>query len=500
MIAYYCDKIKRMINRTCLFLLVTFSVFTLTAQANSLKKCWKQQVKPLKDRFFTAIIVEQEEYLAHSMNPWDKGKYAIEGRIWLNKNSFFKADTLTTKSGKNYYSKTMLTDDYLLFMDYGNKALSTVTPKTQYEKMIHTCRYSPVLILDYFYKKKIKESPQVDKTVVVYEAKMADYHLQLFIDKSTSEVTKIITLSDLESDDEYYGFGDVADVYIYENYAKFEGVWHPKSIQISKLNGQLKDSVQLSSPAIINKTIQLLEKPAAYKIQADKIVEPDITIEKYSDNIHFINLHHCGTRSLMVEFLDFVLVAESPLNSKNGALLLKEVKKIAPNKPIKYFTFGHFHPHYTGGIRPFIHQEASIICTRADQDYIEFIANSPHTINPDNLQLAPKKVKFEEVVQEKTITDGLFDMKIYHIGAQSNHTTDYLIYYFPSEKMIFQDDLVWLSKNTTKENISKTTKGFYEAVKALNLAVEEVVQNWSVFNKADRMIFKFETIEKIMEE
>ncbi|MFK7981909.1 MAG: hypothetical protein AB8G86_18155 [Saprospiraceae bacterium] len=104
------------------------------------------------------------------------------------------------------------------------------------------------------------------------------------------------------------------------------------------------------------------------KIVNRKAFDDCLSIEKYSQNIHFINLNHCGTRSLMVEFSNFVLVAESPLNSKNGALLLKEVKKIALNKPIKYFTFGHFYPHYMGGIRPFIHHEASIICTKADRD------------------------------------------------------------------------------------------------------------------------------------
>jgi len=487
-----------MIKKLLLLFTLSMLIFATSNAGNDLEKCWKKQVKPLTNKYLNVEIEETEHNFSHSMNPWEQSLYEIEGSIWISSDGFNRADTLTTKSKKKYFSKSQFSNNKLLFMDYGDEELYKVTESMVKAQFLKSCRYTPVLILNYFYQNNIEESTQSNESTLVYKADIFEYKFSLYLDREKLDVTKITAIHDLEADDEYYGFGDVEEIFSYQNYVAIKKLHHPTQIGITKLNNKLNDEVKLSNLMIVKSPKPLLEKPQDYQVQKDKVVESDITIERYTENISFINLHHCGTRSLMVEFADFVLVAESPLNSKNGELLLKEVQKIAPDKPIKYFVFGHFHPHYTGGIRPFIHQEAKIICVEEDQDYIEFIANGTHSIKPDKLQLEPKKAEFDLIKKEKVISDGAFEMKIYHIGSQSNHTSDYLIYYFPEEKMVFQDDLIWLNKKTTKENISKTTKGFYKAVKALDIEVIEVVQNWHVFDKKNKNIFKFEDIENIM--
>lgn len=328
--------------------------------------------------------------------------------------------------------------------------------------------------------------------------KIDNYTVTINISNITKLLLHIEMLYDIESDDQYYGYGDVRDSYNYSDYKRKGELQIPTNSIIEKLNGKLHDEVLLENLQILSESIPKLETTEEPKENVESLVEPDVTVEQYADNIHFINLHHLGTRNLIVQFSDYIFVAEAPLNSKNGKLLIEEIRKIAPNKPIKYFAFGHFYPHYTGGMRPFIHEGAKIMCTKEDQDYVRYIADAPRTLNPDALQLEPNKLQFEEIENQKNLSDASQEMVIYHIGSKSNHTNDYLIYYFPKENMLFQDDLFRLRKNSTKENLSKTTKGLYNAIKDLDIEVDDIVQNWSIFDKSRSMKFKFADIEKIM--
>lgn len=478
-----------------------FMSFCFFTSANDLlKACWEKQARPITDKYLSVQYREHKTGLSHSMNPWDEYSHDIKGVFTFNNESFSKVDTLTTKSNNQYYSSVHFEDRLLLSKSYRSDDLSEVDDFMLNEQLMASCRYSPVLILDYCYKNLERIYEEHLPSMVIYHIQIAQFRVSLYLDKEKVNVSKIKVISDLESDDQYYGIGDVIDEFQYDMYDQIDDFHFPREVAISKLNGKLQDKISINKAKLVKERAMVLEIPEHYKIARRNHAEVDITVEKYTDHIFFINLHHCGTRSMMVEFEEFVFVAESPLNSENGALLLNEVHKIAPNKPIKYFAFGHFHPHYTGGMRPFIHKGAEIICVKEDQSYVEFIANATHSIKVDSLQLEPKNIKYSFVEKQKVIEDASMKMHIYHIGGQSNHTNDYLIYYFPALRMLFQDDLVSLNENSTKENLSKTTKGLYSAIKKLGIEVDEIVQNWHVFDKSNPMKFNFADIARIMEE
>lgn len=488
-----------MLKNILLYTIIFISTTASHCSISPLEECWKQQVAPLQTTSISFQYTEVENNFSHSMNPWDQYQYNIKGNIHLNQASFYKSDTLVTSRNRTYFSSKNIRNEKLYFLDYGETELSAVSKSMLEEQLIHTCRYTPVLILDYFFKNNAKVL-NISSVSTSYQANIGVYSVILEVSNATRTVSKIETLYDIESDDEYYGYGDVTDIYTYSDYKTMNETQVAQTIVIEKLNGKLQDQVSVTILQSNNSDMPELDNLGEPNKEEETATTPDITIEHYTKNIHFINLHHVGTRSMMVQFSDYILVAESPLNSENGKLLIEEIRKIEPNKPIKYFVFGHFHPHYTGGMRPFIHEGASIICTKEDQEYVKFIANASHAINPDALQLEPKKLQFDEVIDNKTISDTSQEMVIYHIGSKSNHTNDYLIYYFPKEKMLFQDDLVRIRTNSTKENLSRTTIGLYNAIKDLGIEVDDIVQNWSVFDKTKSMKFKFADIEKIMEE
>ncbi|SFU20206.1 hypothetical protein SAMN04489724_0269 [Algoriphagus locisalis] len=45
-------------------------------------------------------------------------------------------------------------------------------------------------------------------------------------------------------------------------------------------------------------------------------------------------------------------------------------------------------------------------------------------------------------------------MDICLIGKKPKHTIDYLIYHFPKEKLLFEDDLVWIPMEVEPKNAS----------------------------------------------
>jgi glyoxylase-like metal-dependent hydrolase (beta-lactamase superfamily II) len=202
---------------------------------------------------------------------------------------------------------------------------------------------------------------------------------------------------------------------------------------------------------------------------------------------------------MVVEFKDFLLVAEAPLSSKNGALIIGEAKKIAPGKPVKYFTFGHHHPHYLGGMRSFIHEGSIVLSIKEDEPYLKYLANAPRTLNPDSLQLDPKPIHLEEIQDSMTITDQKFEMKIYAIGKKSGHTNDYLVYYFPQEKLLFEGDLVWIGKKSEPKKAGASQSGLYNAIKDMGLNVETIVQSWVTSPEDYKTTIPFADLEQTVQ-
>ena len=473
--------------------LLTFaSLIITTFQANAtkdyLKACWNKQVKPLNEQSLSISYAEKINELEHSFEPWQQTNYTGKGSIWANADSFLKNDTILSGQRKQISKLVFNKTDFLA--DYGDKKLYAATKDMFLDQMFLTVRYLPVNIINYFYQQKITIDSESTSEYAVYKTTINNTIVKLFIRKKDAILEKATTLNDDDL------FGDVLSTFIYSDFVKLGQLDFPKKVEIEKINGKLKDEVIIQNVALINELPTLLTKPADYTLKETVLKNPEIKLEKYTDNIYFLELKHTDDKILIVEFADFLLVAEAPVNSKNGELIIAEAKKVAPNKPIKYFVFGHYHPHYLGGIRPFIEHGAKIICSKNDEEYVSYLAKAPHTMNPDGLQLNPKSLQFESIKDSLTITDGKTDMKVYFIGKKSEHTNDYLIYYFPKEKLLFEDDLVWIARQGEIKKASGRQAGLYNAVKDLGLDIKTIIQSWPVADYGVKTIIPFEDLEK----
>ena len=292
--------------------------------------------------------------------------------------------------------------------------------------------------------------------------------------------------------------GDVTTTFRYPEYAHSGRLTYPTRVQVEKVNGRVLEEVQVLTAAIQPVIPTLLAEPVGYVLPPDKKVQPDVRVETYRPQLHFVELKHTNDRALVVEFDQFLLVAEAPLNSENGELIIQAAHQLAPGKSIRYFVAGHHHPHYLGGLRPFVQRGATVLVGPGDEAYVRYLAAAPHTLRPDSLQRNPHRLQVEEITRSKTITDGHFEMQIFCIGAQSAHTTDYLIYYFPSERLVFEDDLAGIPLQGAVRPASARQAGLYQAIKALKLDVTTIVQSWPVTSAGVKTLIPYNDLEQSM--
>jgi glyoxylase-like metal-dependent hydrolase (beta-lactamase superfamily II) len=476
-----------------LLLALVLPVFSYGIARSPLQKCWLIQGKTGEPRSIRLDFTETIHTLEHDFDPWKLTTRTAKGSVWINENYFSKSDTLTSRN-RSYYSKTVLNDSILLFQDYGDDGLFEVNQGMVAKQMVQTARYSPMLIAQYFMRQYNQQDAQKIDEESVYELVIGE---SLVVMRVNHDIGQVLSITAYAYDELY---GDVSTMFEYSNYSKVDGIPYPRTIKITSLGGKVVDTVQVKATFEKQELPELLAQPAGYQLKPDVLTIPQVRVEKYNDHIHFVELLHTDDRVLIVEFADFLLIAEAPLNSQNGELILAEVKKIAPTKPVKYFVFGHHHPHYLGGIRPFVHAGVQIICVPENQDYVQYLAAAQHTGRPDMQQKEPQPVRFDLITQEKTITNGSFEMKIYFIGNQSQHTNDYLIYYFPTEKLLFEDDLVWIARTGEPDKASDRQAGLYKAVTALGLDIETIVQSWPVADYGVKTVIPFVELEQSMGE
>ena len=460
--------------------------------ADHLSACWEKQCEPFQSKALHLTYTETLRQLYHSQEPWQTMAHTTSGSAWFTEVMFENSDTSRSARGAVSFAYSAFDSTSLLAPARDNITLIPVTKSNWFDAMFESARYSPVILLDYFHRHAAEVSKRIDSGLALYSLKINKTVVTLAIRLSDDLVESVRTL---QSDDL---LGDAQGIYSYPSYRTVDGASIPDSTETAKIDGKIKGGVRVLSAEIVDKAPTLIAKPANFQFAEEKIEKPQISVEKFSDRIHFIDILPADSRSMIVEFPNFLLVVDAPLSSKNGELIIEEAKKIAPDKPIRYFAFGHHHPSYLGGFRPFVYRGATILTTAEDTPYVNFLASAPRSLDPDSLYLHPAQLHIKEIGDSLTISDGGYLMKIYLIGNKSIHTSDYLVFYFPKEKMLWEDDLAWVKKDGPVEKAIERQAGLVNAIKDLGLHPKTVVQSWPLVQYGMKTIIPFSDLEASM--
>ena len=290
--------------------------------------------------------------------------------------------------------------------------------------------------------------------------------ISLYIDDKTSLLSKFETLgTDVFS-------GDVITESVFTGYRTENGRVVPTG-RLDRRGGDLTNDFKMVdvvfNAAVTDDNFKL---PEGLKMLAPGSAAAQ-TPTKYSDNIYTVNAG--GYNVLVVGFKDHVFVMEAPNGDATSRQAIAEVKKLFPGKPIKYVAVTHHHDDHAGGIRTYIAEGSTLLGLAGEKTFFEKVAKSIFTIDPDSLTQNPQPLKWETIESGKRIlTDGTTTVELHDIGS-GPHTEQMLVAYFPTEKMIFQGDLLNRPNNGDQALANDTTVHFSNWLDKSNLAVDLVI-------------------------
>ncbi len=146
--------------------------------------------------------------------------------------------------------------------------------------------------------------------------------------------------------------------------------------------------------------------------------------------------------SMAVEFKDYAVLIEAPMDQERTEAVIAETKRLIPNKPIRYDINTHHHFDHSGGLRAVGANDTIVITHESNFPFYEGIVFDlrPRMIQPDRLSLAPRQVHYILVKEGYKLTDGNQEIDIYH-ADQLEHAEDMLIVYLPKAKIVYEADL-----------------------------------------------------------
>ena len=205
-----------------------------------------------------------------------------------------------------------------------------------------------------------------------------------------------------------------------------------------------------------------------------------------SPGVYLVELPNLEMRTMLVEFADHLVAIEAPLSSAAGEAIVATAAEHFPQKPIRYVLFGHYHPHYTGGLRAFMAAGATVVTTPGNEAFVRDIAQRPFRLKPDQWARPVRKpgepmreLKVEVIQGSRTFTDGTQSLQAIDIGAKSNHTDEYLVFALPESGLLFEGDLGYFMSNG-KLVASRRAAGMLEAVEAAGVHPTRIMQAWPV--------------------
>ncbi len=396
----------------------------------------------------------------------------------------FVADTMLLHD-KKFPSYQYLDRKTFADIDYGDTTAGASTTDDRDDFLYQSSIFTPRLVLQDFLRSAESRFFKFvsGKTASILYVAAGDRHITIVIDPATSLVS---TIDVMYADDM---LGDVVRRVEYLLYDSSGRSRYPSHVE-ERTFGILMNDLRIKRETIrADSTLIVARIPTGYNLAPPAAkAKPVITSTRYNEHIYFFELQPAATRVLLVNFKDYLLIAEAPLSAENGELILTKAHELFPKKQIKYFLFGHHHPWYLGGVRALVHAGVTILSQPQDTNYIRQLVTFTHHLHPDLLEKEPRALRLQTFDSTIEIGDDKVLMQILPIGAMSQHTDDYLMYYFPKYKLLFEDDLIGISKDKPLRAASIRQKGLYDGIKMYGLDVDTIVQSWPVDTTSETIV------------
>lgn len=226
--------------------------------------------------------------------------------------------------------------------------------------------------------------------------------------------------------------GDMPVETIYSGYKDFSGVKFPTMI-VQKEGGS--PVLQLTVADVRANPGLSLTVPD--NVKAAKLPPVNVTSQKIADGVWFLA---GGTHnSVLVEFPNYAVMIESPLNDARAMGIMAEAKKLVPEKPVKYLINTHDHFDHAGGVRAWVPEGVTIITQETNKPFYEQAWKAPRAIDADRLAQNPKKPNFITFKDKYVLTDGGRELDVIRIPGDIHNAVMSMVY-MPKEKILVEAD------------------------------------------------------------
>lgn len=226
--------------------------------------------------------------------------------------------------------------------------------------------------------------------------------------------------------------GDTDLVASYTDYKDFNGVQFPTKILVEQGGFPLWDltitSVTPNAP---------VDLPVPEAVASATLPAAQTMSTKLADGVWHVTggSHH----SVVVEFNEYLAVAEAPLDEARSLAVIAEAKKLGSNKPIRYVMTTHHHFDHSGGLRTYVAEGATVVTHQSNVPYFEKTLAAPATLSPDAQSKANRKPTLQGVSGKDILTDGKQTVEIYATTGDT-HTNEYTLIYLPGPRILIEGD------------------------------------------------------------
>jgi glyoxylase-like metal-dependent hydrolase (beta-lactamase superfamily II) len=260
--------------------------------------------------------------------------------------------------------------------------------------------------------------------------------------------------------------GDIRVVTYYGPYRDFAGVKFPTKII------QYQDGLPT-----LDVTVTAVRANPPVDIQVPAHVRSDpvpVKSEKVVDGVWYIT--GVSAYSVLIEMKDYLIVVEAPHGEQRSIALINEVKKLVPNKPIKYLINTHHHFDHAAGVRTFAAEGITIVTHEINRPYFERAVTNSWNLAPDRLAKSKKKPVFQTMGDNMVLTDGTRSVELYQVVGNEHHD-GIIMAYLRKEKLLIEADVFTpLAAGAEPPKVPNPFSVNLEAnVRRLNIEVDRIV-------------------------
>jgi glyoxylase-like metal-dependent hydrolase (beta-lactamase superfamily II) len=201
---------------------------------------------------------------------------------------------------------------------------------------------------------------------------------------------------------------------------------------------------------------------------------PAATSQKVAEGVFWIagGSHH----SLAVDMGDHIVVVEGPQNEARSEAAIAEVRKVIPNKPIRFVVNTHVHFDHSGGLRTYVDEGATVVTHEGNRAFYEKAWSAPRTLAADRLSKSGKKPTFQTVT-DRSVLQGTNKRTIeLHVLRGNPHNEQTLIAWLPAERILFQSDMMNPPAQGAKvPPPTPTISNYYDNLVRLKIDPEQIV-------------------------